>query len=49
MKLVVVEKNKQGGYYEKGKSFGEAKWVEIIAIYQAEVKKAGKCSIDCLA
>ena len=44
MKTTIVEKNSQGGYFEKGKAFGRAKWSEVIDFYQKEVEIAGKCS-----
>jgi hypothetical protein len=30
MKLAVVKKNTQGGYFERGKSFDETKWASIV-------------------
>ena len=48
MKIAVVDKNNQGGYYEKGRSFTPAKWFQIIALYQAELDLAGKCTIHRL-
>ena len=49
MKIAVVTKNKQGGYFERGKSFSRAKWADIIEIYHTEISLSGKCSTDCLA
>ena len=48
MKIAVVEKNNQGGYYKKGRSFSRAKWSKFIASYQAELNLAYKCMINCL-
>ena len=40
-----VSENKQGGYYEQGRGYLEAKWVSILDLYLTEVKLAGKCPI----
>ena len=48
MKITVVDKNNQGGYYEKGRSFTRPKWTEIIDSFQAELDSAGKCTIHHL-
>ena len=49
MKTAIVEVNKEGGYYECGRGFSKAKWLNIIKTYLAEMNEAGKCSIDRLA
>ena len=49
MKVASVEKNSQGGYFERGKKFNKAKWASVIDVYQTELNSAGKCSLDRLA
>ena len=49
MKIAVVQKNNQGGYFEHGRAFSRSKWTEIITSYQAEIDLAGKCTIDRLS
>ena len=49
MKVASVQKNSQGGYFERGKKFGKAKWASVIDVYQTELNSAGKCSLDRLA
>ena len=49
MKIAAVAKNKNGGYFEQGKSFTRAKWAEIIEIYNNNVSLSGKCSTNRLA
>ena len=48
MKLAIVEKNTQGGYFERGKSFDETKWASIVDAYRHEMDTAGRCTIDRL-
>ena len=49
MKTCIVDKNTQGGYYERGRKFGQAKWTTILQTYRTEVDSAGKCTIKHLA
>ena len=48
MKITVVQKNNQGGYFEHGRAFSRSKWTEIITSYQAEIDLVGKCTINRL-
>ena len=48
MKLPVVEKNAQGGYFQRGKSFDETKWASIVDAYRHEIDTTGKCTINRL-
>ena len=49
MKTCIVDKNTQGGYYERGRKFGPAKWSTILQTYRTEVELNGKCTIRRLA
>ena len=44
MKVASVEKNSQGGYFERGKKFSKAKWASVIDVYQTELNSAGNIS-----
>ena len=44
----IVQKNSQGGYFERGKSFSSVSWVYIVDAYQVKLKMAGKCSVERL-
>ena len=48
MKLAVAEKNAQGGYFQRGKSFDETKWASIVDAYRHEIDTTGKCTINRL-
>ena len=49
MKIAAVAKNKNGGYFERGKLFTRAKWEEIMEIYNNDVSLSGKCLTDRLS
>ena len=44
MKLAIVEKNSQGGYFERGKKLSKAKWASVIDVYQTKLNSAGNIS-----
>ena len=44
-----VCRNRNGGYYESGKSFTQAKWVFILQEYESLLIKNGKCTVCGLA
>ena len=48
MKVAIVEKNHQGGYYERGKTFSRAKWYSVVNTYETELILAGKCTVNRL-
>ena len=48
-RIPTVCRNSNGGYYEDGRRFTQAKWVAILHDYDALLKKNGKCTVRMLA
>ena len=48
MKVAIVEKNQQGCYFERGKSFSRAKWYSMVNAYETELISAGKYTVNRL-
>ena len=42
-------KNSNGGWYEYGRSYSQAKWISILEQYEEVLKVDGKCSVRKLA
>ena len=44
-----VCRNTNGGWYECGAAYSQAKWLSVLHKYKTLLKKHGTCSICCLA
>ena len=44
-----VLQNANGGYYDQGRPFSEAKWASVSRMYELELEAHGECSIRRLA
>ena len=47
--MPTVCRNSNGGWYECGRSYSQAKWVSTLHQYDVLLKKHGKCSVCRLA
>ena len=47
--MPTVCRNTNGGWYECGKSFSQAKWITTLKQYETLLKVNGKCSVRQLA
>ena len=47
--MPTVCRNSNGGWYECGRSYSQAKWISTLHQYDALLKKNGKCSVRQLA
>ena len=47
MKTSMVDRNKQGHFFDHGKAFDQVRLVQIISTYQAKLDMVRKRSIDC--
>ena len=47
--MPTVCRNSNGGWYECGKSYSQAKWVSTLHKYEVLLNRYGKCSIRQLA
>ena len=41
--------NANGGYYDRGQPFTEAKWATVFLVYEKEIQSHGRCSTPHLA
>ena len=44
-----VQVNQHEGFYERGKSFANSKWVSIVTLYLDELRNTGDCTVRALA